>query len=54
MYQAVARYQRARQRLADLALPQPAPIQDALTAQMAPLRAMLQENGLDVPPELMI
>lgn len=54
MYQAVARYQRARQQLADLGLPCPAPIQEALASQMTPLRTLLQENGLDVPPELMI
>ena len=54
MYQAVMRYQAARQRLADLHLPHPEPIQQALTAQMAPLSTLLQQLGLEVPPELMI
>lgn len=54
MYQAVMRYQAARQRLADLQLPHPEPIQQALTAQMAPLSTLLQQLGLEVPPELMI
>ena len=54
IYQAVMRFQAARQRLDTLELANPDPIQRALMDQIAPLKTLFQQLGLEAPPELNI
>ena len=54
IYQAVTRFQAAQQRLANLDLANPEPIRRALIDQMAPLKTLFQQIGLEAPPELNI
>lgn len=54
IYQAVTRFQAARQRLDSLGLADPEPIRRALMDQIAPLKTLFQQLGLEAPPELNI
>jgi len=54
IYQAVTRFEAARLRLDNLALANPEPIRRALMDQIAPLKTLFQELGLEAPPELNI
>ena len=54
VYHLIQRYRAARQRLAALALTDPAPMQELLARQTQPLADLLKTIDADIPEELLL